>query len=64
MNTFEKMLNIAEKKSSTLNWDDNIYKDIYNLNLKKLEHYKNKGWSKESLIVEKIFAKSFIEKNY
>jgi len=37
---------------------------IYNYNLKKLQWYKDKGWSKESLIKENILAKSFIEKNY
>lgn len=37
---------------------------IYKINLQKLNWYKSKGRTKQSLIDSKVFAKSFIEKNY
>jgi len=38
--------------------------DIFTYNLEKLQWYKSKGRSKESLIESKVFSLSFIEKNY
>jgi hypothetical protein len=37
---------------------------LYELQLQKLQWYKLRGRSKESLISDKIFPISFIEKNY
>lgn len=56
------MKNLKLKVSERLTKKD--VSDLYKWNLVKLQWYINKGWSKESLIIEKIFAKTFIEKNY
>ena len=55
-------INFKVKVSDELTKKD--LSDMYKWNLVKLQWYIKKGWSKESLIIEKIFAKSFIEKNY